>query len=228
MEASKAARLFRQDRIHRIQRYVASGKLIDIGSGTGMFLKTARESGFDVHGLEISKDAATFGNITWGLDIKQGNLYDCVFPPDRYDVVTLWHVFEHLHEPLVAVKQLYDMVKPGGLLVIAVPNIMSIQARLFRALWFHLDVPRHLFHHTPESIKMIAEAVGFKIVEINFFSREHNWAGILGSVMRLSPPNESLAHKVVRKLIGVPAARGIAFLEAMAGRGGTLELYATK
>jgi SAM-dependent methyltransferase len=228
MEAGRASRLFRQDRMNRIQRYVSSGRLIDIGSGTGMFLKTAREYGFDVEGLELSKKAATFGNATWELDIKQGNLHESVFPPDRYDVVTLWHVFEHLHDPLVAIRQLYDMVKPGGMLVVAVPNFTSIQARLFRARWFHLDVPRHLFHHTPDSIGMIAKAAGFKTIEINFFSREHNWAGILGSVMRLSPPHENFIHKTVRKLIGVPVARGIAFLEAMAGRGGTLELYARK
>ncbi len=228
MEGSKASRLFREDRIHRIQRYVSSGRLMDIGSGTGMFLKTARESGFDVHGLEISKDAATFGNSTWGLDIQYGNLHDVVFATDRYDVVTLWHVFEHLHEPLLAAKQLFDLTNPGGLLVIAVPNFASIQARLFRSRWFHLDVPRHLFHYTPKAIKMIIESVGFKTVETNFFSREHNWAGILGSVMRLSPPCESFVHKAARKLIGVPVARSIAFLEAMGGRGGTLELYARK
>jgi SAM-dependent methyltransferase len=228
MEASRASRLFRQDRINRIQRYVSSGRLIDIGSGTGMFLKTAREHGFDVQGLELSKDAAAFGNATWKLDIKQGNLHESVFPPNRYDVVTLWHVFEHLHEPLVALRQLHNMVRPGGLLVIAVPNFASVQARLFRAHWFHLDAPRHLFHYTPESIKSIVEIVGFKMVEINFFSREHNWAGILGSIMRLDPTGENIIHKAVRKMIGMPLARAIAFLEAMAGRGGTLELYARK
>lgn len=228
MEASKASKLFRQDRIDLIKRYVSSGALIDIGSGTGMFLKSARENGFEVEGLEISRDAAAFGNRTWGLNIKQGNLHDSVFPPDRYDVVTLWHVFEHLHEPLVAVKQLYDLTKPGGLLVIAVPNFASVQARLFRSRWFHLDVPRHLFHYTPESLKMIVEAVGFKTLEINFFSREHNWAGILGSIMRLNPINESFVHKATRKLIGVPVIRCVALLEAFAKRGGTFELLARK
>jgi 2-polyprenyl-3-methyl-5-hydroxy-6-metoxy-1,4-benzoquinol methylase len=228
MEASRVSRLFRNDRMNRIRRYVLSGKLLDIGSGTGMFLKTAREHGFEVHGLEISKSAATFGGSTWGLDIKQGNLQDSILPPDQYDVVTLWHVFEHLHEPLVVAKQLYDLTKPKGLLVIAVPNFASVQAHLFRGHWFHLDVPRHLFHHTPKSITTIVEAAGFKTVGMNFFSREHNWAGILGSVMRLSPPRERFVHKAVRKLIGVPLTKSVAFLEAMTGRGGTLEIYARK
>jgi 2-polyprenyl-3-methyl-5-hydroxy-6-metoxy-1,4-benzoquinol methylase len=228
IEASKASRRFRTDRINRIRRYVSSGSLLDIGSGTGMFLKTAKEYGFDVHGLEISNNAVTFGKTTWGLDIKQGDLGDSVLPLNQYDVVTLWHVFEHLHEPLVAAKHLYDITKPGGLLVVAVPNFASWQARLFREHWFHLDVPRHLFHHTPESIKAIVEAAGFKTVGINFFSREHNWAGILGSLMRLSPPHENVVHKAVRKLIGVPLTRSIAYFEAMAERGGTLELYAKK
>ncbi|MBM2842116.1 MAG: class SAM-dependent methyltransferase [Bacteroidetes bacterium] len=92
----------------------------------------------------------------------------------------------------------------------------------------NVDVPRHLFHYTPETLRVLVESVGFKTMEINFFSREHNWAGILGSVMRLNPPNESFIHKAVRKLIGAPVARCAAYLEATTGRGGTMELYARK
>ncbi|MBM2842117.1 MAG: methyltransferase [Bacteroidetes bacterium] len=132
MEASRESILFRLNRINRIKRFIPSGRLIDIGSGTGMFLKTARDHGFKVEGLEISKDVTAFGNKTWGLSIKHGNLHDSIFPANRYDVVTLWHVFEHLHEPLTAAKQLFDLTKPGGFLVIAVPNFNSIQANAFR------------------------------------------------------------------------------------------------
>jgi SAM-dependent methyltransferase len=228
LEQKWQTRRYRKTRIQRIRRYVQSGLLLDIGCGPGMFLKTAKESGFETEGLEISPEAAQLGRKIWGLTIREGYLQEISFPADHYDVVTLWHVFEHLHNPVETAKQLHELTKRRGLLVVAVPNFASFQARAFRHRWFHLDVPRHLFHYSPSSLQRIIERVGFKTMEINYFSGEHNWAGILGSLMRLSPPGESLTHKAIRKILGAPLARGTAYLEALTGRGGTFELYAIK
>jgi predicted SAM-dependent methyltransferase len=212
----------------RIKRYASGGLLLDIGAGTGMFMKWAKDSGFAVEGLELSKDAAEYGSKQWGLAIRQGDLHKTIFPPNRYDVVTLSHVFEHLREPRAASRKLYEITKPGGLLVIAVPNFASMQARFFGKRWYHLDVPRHLFHYTPRSLRTLLEETGFKTIGLSFFSPEHNWAGILGSIMRLNAPDERFMHKAVRKLVGVPAARAAAFVEAAFGHGGTFEIYARK
>lgn len=224
----RALRRHNRARVQRIKRFINGGKLLDIGAGTGMFLKAARESGFEVHGLEISGEAARFGRDTWRLDIRTGDLHATTLPANTYDVVTLGHVFEHLPEPRAAAQRLYSVLKPGGLVVIAVPNFDSIQARLFRAAWFHLDIPRHLFHYTPSVMERIMTNTGFKILDLNFFSRQHNWAGILGSVMELSRPGESFFHKLIRKTIGVPASKLLAYIESVLGRGGTFELYALK
>ncbi len=217
-----------QVRIDRIKKFIKNGKLLDIGAGTGMFLKTAKENGFQSEGLEIAEEAAAFGRKTWGLSIQQGNLHETLLPAGAYDVVTLGHVYEHLHEPRDAAKQLHSILRSGGLLVISVPNFGSLQAKIFRSLWFHLDVPRHLFHYTPPSLRMLLEAAGFEVVNTNFHSSEHNWAGLLGSVMKLSRPGESLPHKLIRKAIGVPVAKVLASAEASLGVGGTFELYAIK
>jgi SAM-dependent methyltransferase len=210
------------------KRFVSSGTLLDLGCGSGMFLKTAREQGFSVHGIEMSKDAARVGREQWKLDIEQGNLYELPLGQNAYDVITLWHVFEHLHDPETASRLIYRATKPGGILVIAVPNWQSWQAHLFRDHWFHLDVPRHLFHYTPVSLSKLLGTAGFAVVDVCYQSREHNWAGILGSLMRLSPPGESLIHKFARKSIGMPLSRCAAFMEASAARGGTFEIYARK
>ena len=93
IESLRHTRRHRKIRLRRIRRYVSSGLLIDIGAGTGMFLKSACEHGFQVEGLEISKEAAEFGRLTWNLNIKQGNLHETSFPNNHYDVVTLSHVF---------------------------------------------------------------------------------------------------------------------------------------
>jgi hypothetical protein len=130
--------------------------------------------------------------------------------------------------PQAAARQLHSILKPGGVLVISVPNFDSLQARLFRSRWFHLDVPRHLFHYTPSSLTKLLETAGFAVVDVTYFSSEHNWAGILGSVIELSRPGESFAHKLFRRGFGAPVAKALAFVEAALGMGGTLELYARK
>lgn len=224
----KALRPYNRQRIQRIKRFLSTGKLLDIGAGTGIFLRTAAEYGFKAEGLEISGEAARFGCETWGVDIRQGNLQETNLPPSTYDVVTLGHVYEHLHEPRSVALKLYSTLKPGGLLVIAVPNFDSIQARLFRSAWFHLDIPRHLFHYSPSVLERILKETGFKIAEVNFFSAEHNWAGILGSMMELSRPGESLLHKLIRKTIGMGITKGLASVESILGKGGTFEVYALK
>ncbi|MBI1806091.1 MAG: methyltransferase domain-containing protein, partial [Ignavibacteria bacterium] len=137
-------------------------------------------------------------------------------------------VFEHLHEPQAALKKFSAMIKPGGLLAIAVPNFQSIQARVFRCKWFHLDVPRHLYHYSPPVLRTMVTAAGFKVVDVNFFSPEHNWAGISESLLRTGGNGESFVHKAVRKLVVTPFSKPIAWLEAALGRGGTFELYAVK
>jgi 2-polyprenyl-3-methyl-5-hydroxy-6-metoxy-1,4-benzoquinol methylase len=223
-----ALRPHNQSRMRRVQRYVGTGRLIDIGAGTGMFLKTAQEFGFQVEGLEISAEAAAFGRQTWGLNIRQGNLHNTVLANDAFDVVSLWHVFEHLHDPHRAAQQLFQIMKSGGLLVIAVPNFASLQARIFHSRWFHLDVPRHLFHFTPESLVLLLEQTGLKVLDVYHFSAEHNWAGILGSVMELSRPGEGLLHKLIRKAIGTPIARTLALFESAVQSGGTFEIFAQK
>jgi 2-polyprenyl-3-methyl-5-hydroxy-6-metoxy-1,4-benzoquinol methylase len=228
VKLEEATRPHNQTRIERIRRLVGSGKLIDIGAGTGMFLKAAKENGFDAYGLEISEEAVAFGRRTWGLNIRQGNLLETPLPSNTYDVATLGHVYEHLHEPHQTANMLHSILKQGGLLVVAVPNFESLQAKLFRAKWFHLDVPRHLFHYTPSGMRRIIEEAGFEVVAVSFLSAEHNWAGILGSVMHLSRPGESVLHKFIRKAIGVPVARVLAYIEAILGRGGTFEIYAIR
>lgn len=223
-----ATRKHNEIRLKRIQRFAPAGRLLDIGAGTGMFLKTAKEYGFDAEGLEMAESAAAFGRTTWGLRIHHGNLRETSFPVEAFDVVTLGHVFEHLDDPRAALTQLASLLTRGGLLVIAVPNFSSVQARLFRARWFHLDVPRHLFHYSPASLTTLVKQAGFDVVDLHCFSAEHNWAGILGSVMQLSRPGESALHKLIRKFLGVPLSQALAFAEAALGRGGTFELYAIK
>ena len=216
------------DKVEKIRRFKTSGRLLDVGCGAGYFMRAARESGFDVLGLEFSEAAKTAGGERWGLDIIAGEFLDHSFPENQFDVVTLWQVLEHLYDPSEVFKKIIKILRPEGLVVIAVPNIASIQARLFRARWYHLDVPRHLFHYSPRTLRRLMESHGFKILAIDQWSREHNGAGILGSVMRLSPPGESLVRMAFRKIIAARVTYLLSLIESSIGRGGTFTIFASK
>jgi SAM-dependent methyltransferase len=228
VEQHPLSRRYRLDRVKQLQARHAGVELLDVGANTGMFVKTAREEGFDAQGLEISADAVAFGRKAWGLPLTVGTMESAGCAPSAFDVVTLWHVWEHLPDPLQSAQTAFRLLRPGGLLALAVPNFASLQARVFGPRWFHLDVPRHLYHYTPQAMAGLLRSAGFADVTLRFGSAQHDWAGILGSIMNLAPPRESLVHKSVRKLIGTPLARLVAGVEAHAGQGGTFELYARK
>jgi hypothetical protein len=124
--------------------------------------------------------------------------------------------------------KIHGLLRPNGILVISVPNIVSVQARIFRRRWYHLDVPRHLFHYSPESLTKILNMDNFHVDKIFHHSSEHNYAGILGSVMRISPPGESFIHKLIRKTIATFFARVLATLETSCCGGGTFTVVARK
>ncbi len=212
-----------------VQRYCGRGSLLDIGAGTGLFVREAADAGFAAEGIEISREAAELGRRSLGVSLTAGDLLDLHLPGAAYDVVTLWHVLEHLPFPHAALQKISLILRDAGTLIVAVPNAGSVQARLFRSRWFHLDVPRHLFHYTPATLARVFRDAGFEVRETVFRHREHDSAGILGSIIRLSPPGESFLHKVVRKTVGVPAANLLAAGEVLAtGESGTFIMVGQK
>ncbi|MDC8005090.1 class I SAM-dependent methyltransferase [Aureisphaera galaxeae] len=135
------------------------GSLLDIGAGTGEFLKVAQEKGWSIHGVEVSEKARDFAkeknvSLEKGMDAFAGK---------QFDVVSLWHVLEHLPDLEEAVHKIEALVRPGGNLIIAVPNFNSWDAKHYKEFWAAYDVPRHLWHFSQSSMrKLISEH--FKLV----------------------------------------------------------------
>jgi SAM-dependent methyltransferase len=222
--SNRAAQL---DKIALVRSHKTAGRLLDIGAGVGLFVRHALDNGFDAHGVEMSAQAVATGTRSLDVPLTCGDFLSAPLPPASFDVVTLWHVLEHLDDPRAILVKIRQILNPDGVVVIAVPNFDSMQARLFRGAWYHLDVPRHLFHYTPASLANILAGAGFRIVDTRFGWGEHDPAGFLGSVMRLSPPGEGLVHRAVRKLLGNPAARVLARCESALHKGGTFAIVAT-
>lgn len=220
----RKVRPWQQDKLNIVRRLRCSGTLLDVGCGAGFFVREASEGGFAAQGIEFSHEAVEFARREEGARITEGDFLNSQFPDHSFDIVTLWHVLEHIPRPVETLKKIRALLAPGGLLIVAVPNLDSIQARLFRGHWYHLEVPRHLYHFTPVALRGFLDSQGFDVLTECQRSPEHNWAGILGSIVPLSPADGSFAGRFARLIAGRPLARAAAAMETAIGRGGTFTL----
>jgi 2-polyprenyl-3-methyl-5-hydroxy-6-metoxy-1,4-benzoquinol methylase len=140
------------------------GRLLDVGSGDGAFVAAATQRGWRAEGLEPDP-AAVAGARALGREVEQGTLKELAErkPGERYDAITLSHVVEHMHDPEGELAAAFALLRPGGLLWIATPNLESLGHRRFGADWLGLDPPRHLVIFTPESLAMMLRGIGFVV-----------------------------------------------------------------
>ncbi|MBN1425180.1 class I SAM-dependent methyltransferase [Candidatus Fermentibacteria bacterium] len=133
------------------------GRILDVGCGTGDFLAGMRDLGWDVQGVEPNSHAAGYARTVNRLRVEERPFADGLFAPESFDVVTLWHVLEHVPDPAQTLGATARLLRRGGSAVITVPNVESWDARLFGPHWAGLDVPRHLFLFPREVLRRYLE-----------------------------------------------------------------------
>jgi 2-polyprenyl-3-methyl-5-hydroxy-6-metoxy-1,4-benzoquinol methylase/predicted RNA-binding Zn-ribbon protein involved in translation (DUF1610 family) len=141
----------------------SKGKLLDLVCGTGYFLKMAKRKGWETVGIERDARARQSAIENFYLNVK-AEAYLHTLPVYNFDVITLWHVLEHLENLNGSMQRIYDLLADDGIVVIALPNCNSYDARHYKNDWAAYDVPRHLWHFTPKTFKILAEKHDFKIV----------------------------------------------------------------
>lgn len=142
-----------------------SGHLLDIGCGTGAFLNVMHEAGWSVRGLEPDDGARAVAADRYRLNVHPiEGLF--ALQPATYDVITLWHVLEHVHELHAYIAHFRSLLKPGGVLVVAVPNYTSTDAAHYGSAWAAYDVPRHLYHFSPASMEHLVSRFGMKVTAL--------------------------------------------------------------
>ncbi len=181
------------------------GRVLDIGCGRGVILGALADRGFEVHGVERTVSAAQGADARAMVRIAP-RLADAAYPEDRFDEVILWHVLEHLEDPLATITEVHRVLRPGGRLVVAVPNFSSAQARWSGSAWFHLDAPRHLFHFPLEALRRLLVNTGFIVESAHHFSLRQNPFGWIQSALNRSTrlPRNGLYTLLHQRAPGVP------------------------
>jgi SAM-dependent methyltransferase len=142
--------------------YEGQGRLLDFGCGVGQYVARMRAAGWDAEGMDLVEEPVRAGRAA-GLPLRQGTLPGADLPPSHYDVVTLWHVLEHVPQPKATLEACRGVLRPGGRVAVVSPMSDSLAASWFGSCWYGLDVPRHLTHFTQGTLARHLEAAGFRV-----------------------------------------------------------------
>jgi ubiquinone/menaquinone biosynthesis C-methylase UbiE len=173
----RARRKMWQRRIHLLRSLAPEGRLLDVGGGDGAFATVAADAGYRVEATEFSQSGADqISQRAPFVSVHVGELAGLGLPSAHFDIVTAWHSLEHMREPLTALREIRRILKPGGLLLVAVPNRRNrLMAMLYRLLkgrpypLFSLKTKEiHLYHFTPPSLRQALEKAGFSVEDIGW------------------------------------------------------------
>ncbi len=217
--------------------------VLDVGCGSGTLLGLLKHRGFRVTGLDFSAEAAAIAKAENGVDVAVGSLEEAHFPAESFDVVTLFHVMEHVTNPRLVLAEVSRVLKPNGVAILQVPNIESWQFKIFGARWYGLDIPRHVIDYSRNSmLKLLADS-GFVVNRIRHFNLRDNGPALVSSVFpSLDPVSRSVRHRKrnndesrpvewfrhLTYLLLVTCAYPVVLLESAFGCGATIMIEAKK
>ena len=159
------------------------GRLLDYGCGTGHFLAQARRTGWQVSGLEPNPRARQDATARVGQPVQEPTAL-ATLPAGSFDTITLWHVLEHVHALQDTLALLIEKLAPGGRLLLAVPNPDSLDAQHYRQDWAAYDVPRHLYHFVPATMRQLLASHGLRITQTLPLAMDAYYVSMLSEKMR--------------------------------------------
>jgi len=170
--SNKIYRFVRNIMLQKKKRFIRrvtglyKGALLDIGSGTGYFANTMKNAGWNVKGIEINEKARDYSCSKFGLEVTGPDMI-AALQPASFDCITLWHVLEHFHDPFRYASDIFHLLKPEGVCIIALPNSSSYDAEYYKNFWAAWDVPRHLWHFNPATFRLFSKKTGFSLTSVS-------------------------------------------------------------
>lgn len=149
-------------KLQLISKYYKTGNILDIGCGTGEFLNTCKNAKWKTMGIEPDPGARKMAIENYGLDVRE-EVEIKKLDNESFDIISMWHVLEHVPQLNERIEDLKRLIKPNGVIIIAVPNCNSLDAGIYKEHWAAYDVPRHLYHFTPKDIEQIFKNHGLKL-----------------------------------------------------------------
>ncbi len=220
-----------------------AGDLLDVGAGRGRFVAAARAAGWRAEGIEPSRRGVDAAAADYGLALRREGLEDATVAPGSLGAISLWHVLEHVEDPGRALAKAAAWLAPGGVILIGVPNIASLQALVGGGRWYHLDVPRHRTHFTPRGLHLALGAAGLEPLRTTHVLLEQNPFGMWQSMASRLTRRPSYLYNVLKRNAGMrdrdlavtvaalallPAAALLELAAGAARRGGTIAVLARR
>ena len=178
-------------------------KVLDVGCGRANLLRSLKDLGYECYGAERSGFPAE--SQATGIKIFKGSVAEGQYEDGIFDAVVIWHVLEHLHEPFNTLDEIARITRNKGIIAIAVPNFSSLQSSWFKSDWFHLDLPRHLYHFDVDNLCQVLKQKGYSIQSVSTSSLEQNIFGFVQSLQNklkfLGKPNEF--YKLIQRRSGL-------------------------
>jgi SAM-dependent methyltransferase len=217
--------------IVELKQFQSSGKLLDVGCSYGIGVKAAGDLGFEALGIEPTKKAAAYATHHLSVNVLHTTLEKAKLAKNSFDVVTLYDVLEHVPDLHGFLKEIYRILKPGGLLVIQSPNINSFAAIILKTKWNWLLVPHHLWHFSYRSLSGVLQKSGFSVLWKTTEDNVFDFASNLKSSLRLPYLSAGVIFKVIRQVLYLCFYGCIGIgtnIWRHLGKGGTLRFYAIK
>jgi 2-polyprenyl-3-methyl-5-hydroxy-6-metoxy-1,4-benzoquinol methylase len=227
----------------RASGYRSGLDVLDVGCGSGTLLGLLKQRGFRPQGVDFSAEAARIAEEENAVRVLVGSLDQARFPDCSFDIVTLFHVMEHVTNPRTVLAEVSRILKPGGALVLQVPNIDSWQFKAFGVKWYGLDLPRHVIDYSKEAMLKLLSDAGFVPRRVKHFNLRDNAPAFVSSLFpSLDPVSRAVRHRKhgVRESVPVAwlrhatylsfviCAYPFAILESAFGRGATVMIEARK
>ena len=193
--------LAERDRLRFVSHLESGSRVLEVGAGDGKLVAAMRARGLNAGGIDPSP-AACEAARSLGVEVANLGIGDADLPGGAEDAVVVWHALEHLDEPAEALRRIHGWLRRQGALVVAVPNLASLQARIGGDRWFHQDVPRHRIHLTPAGAAALLERTGFRVERVRHVLVEQNPLGMWQTLLNRLTRERDFAFRALKRDLG--------------------------